>query len=172
MVTPYLPDIIEGAVTGMNAHFTSLSTNPFPVYFDKGILGQVKKSVYVNNTFPLTWFVMKYDEIFGKPTIYCEANFQIIIATETSHEYTQQQREDINFKPKLLPMAERLIVEMVKTKWFLCPPGQSFNVVRTNLPYWGMGDVNGADQPNLFKEKYIDAVSLVFTGVKVKRKNC
>lgn len=51
-------------------------------------------------------------------------------------------------------------------------PAKGFKYGRTLLPYWGMGDVGGPDVNNLFKNKFIDAISIDITGLKIKKENC
>jgi hypothetical protein len=172
MVAPYLPDIIDGCVSRLSDSFAARSQDPFAVFFDKGILPQVRRSVYkADGNFPLVWLVMKYFEDFGTDaTLHSVANFQMIIAMPTDNNYTQQQREDISFSPRLIPIAEQLVKEITREKWFNVPP-KGLRYGRTLLPYWGLADVNGTDVPNLFK-KYIDAIAIDISGLKIKKENC
>lgn len=174
MVKPYLPDIINGVVARVDAAFSLRTDDPFNVFFDKGILPQVRRSVYnADGNFPLVWFVMKYDEIFGTNfSIYCEASFQLIIAIPTDNTYTQQQREDISFKPRLIPIYNQIVKEFKREHWFITIGDNTIKHRRQILPYWGMGDVEGTDQDNLFKGKHIDAISVYFQGLKIRRENC
>lgn len=174
MVKPYLPDIINNCVARVDAAFSLRADDPFNVFFDKGILPQVRRSVYqADGNFPLVWFVMKYDENFGTNfSIYSEASFQIIIAMPTENTYTHQQREDISFKPRLLPIFDQLMMEIKRERWFYTVGDNSIKHSRSILPYWGMGDVEGADQDNLFKGKKIDAISIYIKGLKIQRQNC
>lgn len=173
MVAPYLPDIIEGCVSRLDDSFSARAQDPFNVYFEKGLLPQVRRSVYKDDAvFPLVWLVMKYDEKFGSVGLYSEASFQVIIAMPTEVDYTQEQRDELIFKPRLLPLAEQLVKEFHRERQFVTMGSNSINHVRTLLPYWGMGDVAGNDQPNLFKDKFIDAISILFKGVKIKNGRC
>lgn len=174
MVKPYLPDIIQGCVSRINTSFSTRLKDPFNVFFDKGIVQQVRRSVYkADENFPLVWFVMKFDENYGTDfSINSEATFQIILAMPTETSYTQQEREDISFKPRLIPMYNQLMAEMQREKWFVTVGENSIRHNRQLLPYWGMADVEGVDVPNLFKNKFIDAISVTISGLKIKRKNC
>lgn len=167
----YMPDIMEGCVARVDGFFTAREDDPFNVFYDKGVLGQVKRSVYTNNQFPLIWFVMPYSENSdgGSSTTF-SSSFQLIIAVPTDNTYTQQQRDDISFKPRLLPIMKQLLLEMQLEKWFSTTG--AIKHTKEILPYWGMGDVNGPDQPNLFKEKFIDAISITIPSLKVKQKRC
>lgn len=171
MVANYLPDIMQGVVNRVNTFFTASLTDPFPVYYEKGLIGQVKRSVFKNpEKMPLVWLVMKYDESFSVPlAIFSEVNFQMIIAIDTDKDYTQTEREDINYKPRLFPICDRLIMEMHKENMFVTVGTKGIAYSKSIMPYWGTGDVEGADVPNLFKDKYIDAIAITVRGLRIKR---
>ena len=58
MVKPFLPDIIKDIVARVDASFSARATDPFDVFFDKGLLQQVIKSVNkADENFPLVWLV-------------------------------------------------------------------------------------------------------------------
>lgn len=172
MVTPYLPDIIQGCVARIDASFFARGTDPFHVFFDKGILPQVKRSIYkADGNFPLVWLVMKYDEIFGSNfAINSIVSFELVIAMPTEPGYTQQQREDTSFTPRLIPICNQLMLEIARERWFIATAQHRPKPNIQLLPYWGMGDVDGADQPNLFKNKFIDAISVKINALKVRRR--
>lgn len=178
MVKPWLPDIIEGVVNRVNASFSTRSIDPFNVFFDKGLLQQVIRSVNkADGNFPLVWLVYKFNEDFGKNiSIEEEVSFQLIISMPTDNKYTQQQREDLTFKPRLLPIYEQLLFEMKREMWFTHQPGQ-IRHSRHIAPYWTMGSPNGQDVGNLFwagqpNGKFADAIFLTFEGLKVRRRPC
>lgn len=174
MVKPYFPDIVQNCVRRVNDSFSNRTVDPFSVFFDKGIIQQVRRTVYAaQQNFPLVWLVFKYDEIFGNPRFYSSVSFEVVIAMPTDNTYTQQQRDDISYKPRLLPIADQLIAEIQREYEFSSPGIDQLKYLRKILPYWGQGDVNGTDADNLFKRK-IDAISLKFTDVLIKnpKNNC
>lgn len=170
MVTPYLPNIIKDCVTKVDTHFNTRSTDKFNVFFEKGILSQVRKSVFENeNNFPLVWFVMKYDEQFGKENIYSSATFQLLICVKTNVDYTQEQREENSYFNRLIPIQEKIIEEIKNNNSFHLLNKEKLKYRITYLPYWGLGDVNGqANQPNLFANEYVDALSINFSDVEIE----
>jgi hypothetical protein len=161
MANPYLPDIFEGIVTKVSQTFTSSLTDPFNVYFDKGIQSQVAKNIYKNNapTFPLIWLVMNFIEDRGKdPELFGSVRVEIIIAMPTDNSYTQQQRDDIVFKPRLIPVYDELLTQIIAERWFrVTTPDLTHK--RILRPYWGFGALNGVDSKNLF-ENFIDAIQI------------
>lgn len=174
MVRPYFPDIIQNCVSRINAAFSLRSQDPFQVFFEKGLLYQVRRSVYqAELNFPLVWLVFKYDETGGIMGINSEVSFEVIIAMPTDPDYTQQQREDISYKPRLLPIADQFLEELGRDRQFLTNGVKSIKYNQSILPYWGLGDVDGNNNvDNLFKNKYIDAISIVVNRLKVKSGKC
>jgi hypothetical protein len=169
---PYLPDIMEGVVARVSAAFEARDDDPFPVFFDKGVYSQVCKNIYANNpdSFPLVWLIMPYTMKRQNFAIYGEVRCEIVIAMPTDSKFTQQQRDDFSFKPRLIPIYEVLMQEIAREKWFSFKPGIVTHN-QTIRPYWGGGDVNGSDTPNLFK-KEVDAISISNLTLSIKRQNC
>jgi hypothetical protein len=169
---PYLPDIMEGVVARVSAAFEARSVDPFPVFFDKGVYSQVSKNIYANNPdkFPLVWLVMPFTTKRENFSIYGEVRCELIIVMPTDSKFTQQQRDDISFKPRLLPIYKVLLQEIARERWFsLKSPNVWHN--QTIRPYWGGGDVNGSDTPNLFK-KEVDAISISNLLLSIRSQNC
>lgn len=174
MVKPFLPNIIENCVGRVSAAFQAREVDPFQVFFDKGIIQQVRRSVYnAQFNFPLVWLVYKYAETFGNGiAINSTVNFQLIIAMPTETAYTQEQRESISFLPRLLPIYHEIMKEFKREKWFNVVGDNGIKHTMTLLPYWGMGDVEATDVDNLFKGRYIDAISVQITGLAIRRSPC
>lgn len=179
MVIPYFPDIIQSVVARVNNSFIARSIDPFNVFFDKGLIEQVKRSVYNNQqSDPLVWLVYKFAEDYGIPSTTNLTSFQLVIAVPTDNKYTQQQREDINYKPRLLPVAMELVNEIKRDQWFDCDFGLGSSIgvgpkyQRLISPFYGMGDVNGQDSNNLFMDRAYDAIFLTFTKLKINERDC
>lgn len=172
MVDPYLPDIIKDVIGRVNTSFSNRVVDPFSAFFDKGILSQVRRSVYLaDNNFPLVWLVYIYKEVFDSPRYYSIVpEFKLIIALPTLNTYTQQQRDDISYKPRLLPLADQIQMELNRDHSF--SHTGPVKCTKELLPYWGAGDVNGTDQANLFSGKFIDAISLTFSNIVIKKPTC
>ncbi len=174
MVKPYFPDIIQSCVTRINTAFSFRSVDPFQVFFDKGLLSQVRRNVNLNPlNFPLVWLVYQWGEDFGKFEIASELDFNIMIVMPTEHEYTQQQREDVIFKPRLMPIANQFVKELGRDRHFLTNGEKSILHRKEILPYWGLGDVNGQnDVPNLFANMHLEAIKISVRQLKMKPGNC
>lgn len=159
---PYLPDIMQGVVERVDQYFWELPTDNFHVFFDKGILRQVARKVYSEKmvNVPLVWLVMNFDDEMGKSMDLFSCTYcNLIIAMPTKPEYTQQERDDIIFKPILLPVYQKVIDEIFKEPWFSFVTKESIKYRRRLRPFWGIGDVNGQDKENLFKN-FVDVIMI------------
>lgn len=168
---PYLPDIFEGIVARVNTIFSTRPTDPFTVYYDKGIYTQVAKNIYklANATFPLVWLVMNFVENFGDDLeIAYSTTAHLIIAMPTDEKFTQEQRDEQKFKPRLIPIYDTLIDEIWKDENLQFEgPKESVKHKRSLNPYWGGGPTNGTDNKNLF-DNYIDAIQVIGLELKIK----
>lgn len=164
---PYLPDILTGVVARVNTVFSTRVTDTFNVYFDYGLERDVTNNIYKKDiseaipkpgTFPLVWLVMNFTEARGRRIDkYADASPSIIIAMPTEAEYTMQQRTDISFKPRLFPIYLELLNQISLEETLSVPVVEEIVHAKTDLPYWGGGDVNGPGTKNLFKH-FIDAI--------------
>lgn len=175
MVTsPYFPDIMEGVVARASTSFLSRTVDPFAVFFDKGLYSQVSRNIYAQggNTFPLVWLVFNFSADRGKDfSIWGEVTARLIIAMPTDNSYTQQQRDDLSYKPRLLPIYDMLMQEIARERMFQFQGGGRIEHKMTLRPYWGGGDVNGVDTDNLFKKK-IDAIDISGLKLRGRSDNC
>lgn len=167
-VDPYLPDIMKCVVARVNTVFETRDEDPFSVHYDRGLYNQVGNDRLTDNSgFYLVWLVMPFTEDSPKDnSYYADANCEIFIAAPTDANYSQQQREDINFYPRLIPIYRQLIEEIKReTK---LDNHETVIHTRTLLPYWGGGDVAAPGQPNLWKN-YADCIKI--SGLKLKIEN-
>lgn len=177
--SPYLPDIFQ-AITGRVSDKMNDPSNPdpFPVFFEKGIYSQVgrdlialKQSRADNNLplpFPLVWFVMNYTQTRGdNGTLWGEAKVRLLLFMPTLNTYTQQEREDNTFKPRLLPLYDNYMQEVLTDKNFQFAGSNRVKHSPIIRPYWGGGDTNGADTPNLFGQ-FVDAIDIQGLQLQIK----
>lgn len=168
-----MPDIMEAVVGRVHEYFSTRLTDPFPVYFAKGLYSEVSTRVYnAPDNLPLVWLVMNYKEEKGRRIgVFAEWKGDIVIATKTSKDYTQEQRDELTFKPRLIPIYDRLLYEMAKEPMFFVSQADRIRHTRTIRPYWGGGDVNGGGTNNLFKQQ-IDAISLDDMQITIRKPVC
>lgn len=173
MLHPYLPDIMEGIVTRMDEAFSARATDPFNVSFGKGNYSQVANDIYRSaKTANMIWLSMPYEEQMGKSAFYySETVFSLMIATATEGKFTQQQRDDITIKPRLLPMYDLLLQELQREGWLKFTSSDIPEHKKVIRPYWGGGDAGGTYTDNLFKQK-VDAISVIGIKAKVNEKSC
>lgn len=166
----YLPDIIKCAVARVNSYFESRDTDPFSVHYDKGLYNQVGNDKLKDNSgFLMVWLVMGKDfyEDSAKDSSYSsDATCRIIIATTTDPNYTQQEREDVNFHPKLIPVYKRLMFELQNEPKL--ENNSKIDHTKRFLPYWGGGDVSAPTQPNLWT---VNADCIDINNIQLKKGN-
>jgi len=168
---PYLPDIMEQVVGRVNNTFSTRLTDPFEVFFDKGIYSQVAKKVYSEegaNT-PLIWLIMNYSEDMGDFRYFSDVTCDMSISATTEASYTQQQRDDLIFKPRLLLIYDEFIKQIKAGGDFLIMG--DVRHTRIIRPYWGGGLVGGPDTKNLFDQLYVDEIYIKGLRLKVKRQS-
>lgn len=171
-VTPYLPDIMQGVVARVDAVMFARLVDPFHVFFDKGVYRQVAKKVYSEGAvkMPLVWFIMNFAENRGSDfSVFGEVICDITIVMPTEDEYTQQQRDDISFKPRLIPIYEELMNQISKEKSFSAGFKNKIHHTRIIRPYWGGGNINGPGTANLFEKLFVDEIYIQNLRLKVKR---
>jgi hypothetical protein len=173
---PYLPDIMEGVVARVNAAFSTRPTDPFNVLFEKGIYGQVSRSVYKRGwtNEVIVWLIMPFIERRGKDySMWGDVTSNLIICLPTDGNFSQQERDDLSFTPRLKPVYEVLMQEIQRERWFSFAGPNKIDHMRVIRPYWGGSDVNGTNTENLFK-KQVDAIGVnnLVTRVKLSQNNC
>jgi hypothetical protein len=164
MVTPFLPDIMDGIVQGVS------DAVGFTVYYSKGIHPQVSRELARQEQWPLVWFYMPEEMKFGNWRVYGEANVEIYICAKADNAATEQAREDTNFKPVLLPVYEALMAEIKAEPWFIFPIGP-IKHTRQLLPFWGLGAAT--DKENMLN-KFVDCVRIKIPSLALRHKsrNC
>lgn len=173
---PYLPDILKDVAESVNAITTSYpnEADRFTVGFKHGIMSQVGKDLYLSEQKDvLIWLVMNFEEVRGYDwTIYAEISANVIIATKTDNNYTQDERDELVFKPKLFPVYAEFMKQLDRHQGIMYEPKNGRRHKRVLRPFWGGGDVNGTDTKNLFKE-FVDAILIMNLSIKLKEfKNC
>jgi hypothetical protein len=159
MVTPYLPDIMSDVVARVAVEVG------FPVYYSKGIHPQVSRELGKQTNWPLIWFYMPEEVRFGNWRVWGEANVEIYICTNATNTSTQQQREDTNFKPVLLPVYDSLMRQIKAEGWFQFPIGPVKHT-RNLLPFWGLGQAT--DKENMLN-KFVDCIRIKIPVLPIRK---
>jgi hypothetical protein len=170
MVVPALTDITEGIVDRVNDYFSTRLTDRFTVFFDKGLYMQTMRNVLLNKTnFPLVWLELPEKFTTGNWRIAGEYRMELYVIVLSDSKYTQQEREDNSFTPRLVPIVNQLMTEIKRERWFQFGYGEIKSTIE-KLPFWRIGMPNGADQKNMF-EQYADVMRIYIPSVPVKKSN-
>jgi hypothetical protein len=170
-VDPYLPDIIKCVVAKVNSVFENREDDSFSVHYDHGIYEQVgSDKLRSSKGYLFVWLVMPFiEESPLDNSYYADATCKILIATSTDSNYTQVQREEINFHPRLIPVYKELIKQLQQEIKL-----DNSSIVKHQkrlLPYWGGGDMIQSGQPNLWKD-YVDAIEISNLKLKIGHIKC
>lgn len=165
----YFPDILEDVFARISQFFETRAQDTFSVQFDHGLYEQVgnDRAKAATTDDVLAWLQMPFDEDQAEDDSYAtDVTCRIIIAIETDNKYTQQQREQINFFPRLVPVYERLKYELKNEPRL---SNQYKLALRKRfVPFWGGGDVNAPAQNNLWNKKF-DCYDI--SNIKLKKNN-
>jgi hypothetical protein len=165
---PYLPDIMQEVVERVDDRMFAKPVDPFHVFFDKGLYAQVGRSVRDNpDNFPLVWLIMNFRTKRGDYSVFGDVTCDLSISVPTDQNYTQQQREDISFHPKLFPIYEAFIEEVANEPMFEIQSKLSVKHEQIIRPYWG-GSVKTDGTKNLWDEIYADEVYIKDLKFKLK----
>jgi hypothetical protein len=170
---PYLPDIMANVVGRVSVAFAQRDLDPFAVFFEKGVYSQVAREMGTRAlNYPLVWLKMPYAETRGNDySVFAEVTFDLWLCAATDHKFTQQQREDVVFKPRLLPIYEALMFELGRERGFTVPGPNQLRHQRVVRPYWGGGDTNAPGEQQMFK-KHIDAIWIKGITLKMNFDPC
>jgi len=165
-VDPYLPDIIKLVIARVNAVFAYRAVDPFQVYYDHGLYEQVGTDrLRSGRGYLLVWLVMPFTETAPiDDSYYGDANCKILIATATSNNYTQLEREDINFHPRLIPVYREIINQLKLEPKLL--NGSKVDHTKRVIPYWGGGEPAGPGQANLWKDN-VEGIEIANCKLKI-----
>lgn len=177
-VDTYLPYILKDVVAEVDNVFTADADDPFNVFFDNGLYANVTRSIYKKenagledaNIFPLIWLVSNSVSIQRgrRIDIYGVATFDLIIAMPTSNQYTSNERSELVFLPRLIPIYEELLNQISKSQLLGYPVKEKIEHRIDMREYWGGSESGQADTKNLFNN-YIDAIHITGMTLNIKK---
>lgn len=164
----YLPDIFHNIIERVSNTFSTRPSDPFNVEFNHGLHEQVVVDKLRNPTNPdiLVWLIMPLKIVRTNKLLYGVASPSIIIAKPTDTNYTQAERENQVFFPRLYPVYNEILTQIKGDKNL--SNGLTINHEQQILPYWGGGEGNSPGQPNLWKF-YVDAIKVNFTDLQIRK---
>lgn len=168
IIPQYLPDLFSPIVAGMS---TVLG---YPIYYRWGHREEITKELteldgsksLKSNKYPLVWLVMDFDEAKGDNfDVYSKTAISFVFAVGTEINYTEQQRRDKSFLPKLLPMYGEFINQVSVSATFRQPYAAGIKHNFMLRPYWGEGG------KNLFND-FVDAIEIRNLKLDVRALTC
>lgn len=169
VLAQYLPDLF----TPVAARMAVLCG--FPVYYDFGHQPEITQKLTAldaskaqkNQKYPLVWLVMDFKESKGaNMEVYSKTKLSFVFAVGTDPMYTEQQRRDKSYLPKLLPMYQAFLQALSESTSFRQPYTPLINHDFALRPYWG----HGANH-NLFND-FCDCIEITNLSLDVRQLVC
>lgn len=119
--------------------------------------------------FPLIGLYVPVEEMKDSDDYYCKADVSLIIAVNTSRDYTNEQRLEISFKGILRPLYEAFISSVKECGKFDFGYGNPVHSYTENYSFGRRGsfDVDGKEL-----DEKIDAIEIKNLELTVKNQNC
>jgi hypothetical protein len=164
-----IPKIFATVAAAVNKTFSERASDDFQVYFDYGhyievMTNLVRKDNSISQKeqkYPLIWLVMDFPEVIDARTVgYCTLpKIDMLIVVPTTPDLTTSERIEKTFVPRLYPIYEELLKQIALSGLFLQQSVMELYHEKIDRPYWGMQDVQGNGQANLFND-FIDAIQI------------
>ncbi len=176
---PYLPEIIKEIAVEVNNKFSTRDEDAFTVNYGYGLQADVTKflnkaelaGVSEDSLYPFIWLPMNIANQRGRRwDMYSDTTFDLIICCLTKQEYTMDEREQINLFPRLYPIYEEVLNQMILSAGLDVKSKEDIKHTEIWRPYWG-GNEDGIGTKNLFK-KEVDALHIKGIQVQVNNKKC
>jgi len=129
--------------------------------------------VYKFNKYPLIALFQDFTETMGENQAVPSAvqDLNIVIAVNTSPDYSSANRYDNSFRTVLYPLYDLLIKHIVKSKRFLNVDPGLVPHDKIDRLYWGRTGLYG-NEANIFND-YIDAIEIQNLSLQLRLKqNC
>ena len=177
MSAPYWVDIFEEIVDDVRSDTDKPATldtdEPFYMYgHPKEIIKTLAKKdrhdVQKYNKYPIIALFQDFTETMGEHQAVQSRveDLNIIIATNTSQDYTSAERYTKTFKPTLYPLYDLLIKHILKSKWFRNVDPGLVPHTKTDRVFWGRSD------KNVFNDR-LDAIEINNLTLELRLKqNC
>lgn len=169
VLAQYLPDLFTPIAARMQA------ICGFPLFYEWGHQPEIaqkltnldKSKTMKSQKYPLLWLVMDFKEGKGANwDVYSKTTLSFVLAVDTDPNYTEQQRRDKSFLPKLLPMYQAFLQALGESVSFRKPYAPGIKHDFALRPYWGNGNNH-----NLFND-FVDCIEITNLSLDVKQKQC
>ena len=176
----YWVDVFEDIVDAVRADTDNPCTDTDEPFYMHGhplevinLLAKKDRSkTHKFNKYPLIALFQDFAETIGEdPKIQSTATLNIIIATQTSPDYTAAQRYDNTFKTILYPLYELLLKHIQQSGWFHNVSQGIYEHTKYDRLFWGRQGLQGND--GLIFMDHIDAIEITDLSLAMKqRKSC
>jgi len=182
MSAPFWVDIFDEIVTAVREDADKPATldtdEPFymfghPLEIINTLAKKDKHDTHKFNKYPLIALFQDFTETMGVNQAVQSAvpDLNLVICTNTSPDYTAENRYDNTFRTVLYPLYDLLIKHIVKSKWFANVDPGLVPHSKTDRLYWGRTGLYG-NEANIFND-HIDAIEIQNLSLELRLKqNC
>ena len=152
---------------------------PIPINYLFGDWHQISKAMEVisksryteKDRYPLLALFTPFKEIRDNSNFYCTATVDILLATRTLSDYSNEQRQEVSFKGLLYPLYDILIDEITKEKRFDTGSKSFVKHSKSDNMRYGSRGVYGSDGKTPFKDLF-DGIDISDMELKIKNVIC
>ena len=181
MSAPYWVDVFKDIVTDVRTDTdkpaTLASDEPYfmhghPLEILNTLSEKDRHSTYKFKKYPLIALFQDFTESIGENmNSQGETSLNIVICTQTSPDYTSEQRYDNVFRTVLYPLYDLLIKHIEASKWFVNVGPGLVPHDKTDRLFWGKSGLYG-NEGNIFNDN-IDAIEIENLSLSMRLiKNC
>lgn len=168
MSAPYWIDIISEIVDNVRADAdlpSGLATGaPYfmhghPLEIISVLAEKDRNDTYKYLKYPIIALFQDFEEKFGESQrVVSSATLNIVIANQTSPDYTSAERYTYNFRTILYPIYDLLVKHIIRIKWFVNVGPGLVPHRKTDRLFWGRTGLYG-NESNIFND-HIDAIEI------------
>ena len=174
MSAPYWIDTFEDLVDSVRADTDNPCSGTAPYYMHGHPLEIIDlmnqkdtDEVYKFQKYPVIVLFQDFTEEMGQEmTVISEGTFNLIIAAETSVDYTASQRYTNTFRPTLYPLYDLLMKYIPKSGLFKNVATGMVPHSKTDRLFWGREGLYG-NEGNIFNDR-IDAIEIENLTLQMK----
>ena len=121
--------------------------------------------------YPLLALFTPFKEVRDDPDTYCTVSVDILLATRTLSDYSNEQRLEISYKGLLYPLYDILIDEISKDRRFDTGSRSFVSHTKSDNMRYGSRGVYGSDGKTPFKDLF-DGIDISGMELIIKNKTC
>lgn len=140
-------------------------------YISKAMEIISKSSFTEGDRYPLLALFTPFREVRDNPDYYCSVSIDMLLATRTLSDYSNEQRLDISYKGLLYPLYDILIDEIRADRRFDTGSRSFVRHSKSDNMRYGSRGVYGSDGKTPFKDLF-DGIDITGMELVINKKTC